>query len=62
VRVVHNLIGWIWEKLSAHVAYSMKKGISHKMITCGPSNFEVDGLHLDLLKNPKLGVAHLSST
>ena len=61
--VVHNLIGWLWEKLSAHVVCFMKKGKSSQMTSCGPSNFEVDGLHLNLLKKPKfMGVAHLSST
>ena len=47
------------KKLSAHVACAMK---TPKMTSCSPSNFEGDGLHLNLLKkNPKfLGVAHLS--
>ena len=48
--VVHNLTGWIWKKLSAHDACSMKKGKSPKMTSCGPSNFEANGLHLNLLK------------
>ena len=50
--VVHNLTRWIWgkkETLNAHVTCSMKKGKSPKMTSCGPSNFEGDGLHLDLL-------------
>jgi hypothetical protein len=49
-----------WEAFSlgqgngcAHVACSMKKGKSPEMTSCGPSNFEGDGLHLNLLKtNP----------
>ena len=50
--------------ISAHVACSMKKVKSPKMTSCGPCNFEGDGLHLNLLKeNPSfLGVAHLSCT
>ena len=33
------------------------------MTSCGPSNFECDGLHLNLLKNPKvLEVTHFAST
>ena len=34
--VVHNLTRWIWEKLSAHVACSMKKEKSPKMTSFGP--------------------------
>ena len=37
------------------LAPSMKKGKSPKMTSCDPSNFEGDGLHLNLLKNPKFG-------
>ena len=37
------------KKLSAHVAYAMK---TPKMTSCSPSNFEGDGLHLNLLKKP----------
>ena len=48
--VVHNLTAWIWKNLSAHVACSMKEGKSPKMTSCGPSNFEGDILHLNLLK------------
>ena len=49
VTVLHNLTRWFW-KLSAHVASSIKMGISPKMTSCGPSNFEGDGLHLILPK------------
>jgi hypothetical protein len=64
VTVVHNMTRWIWKKPSAHVASTMKKkGISPKITTCDPSNFEGDRLHLNLLKKKLkfLGVAHLSS-
>jgi hypothetical protein len=37
------------EKLSAHVACSMKKGISQNDLV-GPSNFEGDGFNLKMLK------------
>ena len=32
----------------------MKKGKSPKLISCGPSNFEGDGLHLNLLKKTQV--------
>jgi hypothetical protein len=61
--VVHNLTGWIWKRMSAHVAYSMKKGKSSKMTPCGSSNSEGDKLRLNLLKRPYFyGVGHWSST
>ena len=37
-------------KIRADVAFSMKKGKSPKMTSCGPSNFEDDKLDLNLLK------------
>ena len=49
--VVHNLTILIWKEMSAHVSCSMKKGESPKLTSCGPSNFEGDGLHLNLLQN-----------
>ena len=50
MTVVHNLTNEFEEKTSAHIACSMKKGKSPKMTSCGPSNFEGDRLHLNLLK------------
>ena len=38
------------KKISAHVAYSMKKGKIPKNDLMWPSNFEGDGLHLNFLK------------
>jgi hypothetical protein len=38
------------KKISALVVGSVKKGQSPKMTSCGPSNFEGDRLHLNLLK------------
>jgi hypothetical protein len=40
--------------MSAHVACSMKKEESPKMISCGPFNFEADGLHLNFLKKTQI--------
>ena len=50
------------KKVCTHVACFMKMGKSLKMTSCGPSNFEGDELHLNLLQKPQffLGVAHLS--
>ena len=52
------------EKACVHMLLApWKSGKSPKMTSCGPSNFEGDGLHLNLLQKPKfLGVAHLSFT
>ena len=52
--VVHNLTGWSWKKRSAHVACSIQKGKFVTMISCGPSNFEGCGLHLNLLKKTQM--------
>ena len=54
MTIVHNLTSWIWKIMSSHVACSMKKTESSKMTSYGPSNFEGDKLHLNLLKKPQI--------
>ena len=48
---MYNLAIRIRKEHNAHVACSMKKGKWPKMTSCGPSIFEGDGLHVNLLKN-----------
>ena len=51
---MHNLTKWFWKIFSAYVACSMKKDKSPKLTSCGPSNLEGDGLHLNFLKKTQV--------
>jgi hypothetical protein len=48
VTVVHTWIGWIWKKYKYTCCLLHEKGKYLKMTSCGPTNFEGDGLHLNL--------------